>query len=483
MTRERVLIVSAHPLFREGIVRLLGDRVEVIGAVATWEEAQALIDETSSLVIIVDHQDADLQEADLAPLLWRGTKNLRVIYVTLAGDEMTVHERRQVAGAGEVELLQALKGEPWTAEATAPPTADRGPQWREKRMDRRDNRKHLIIIALLVAITTAVVILLLENSSLMPTAASRQAQPVDWLFGWHLRVIGFLFSLIVVFVLYSVIVFRRRPGETGEGAYFHGNTRLEIIWTILPLITVLLFATLGARGLAQATAAEKDELVVEVTALQFDWWFTYPQYNVVNSQELVLPVNRPVYFKITSKDVIHSFWVPEFRIKQDAVPGLITDLHIRPLEVGEYKLRCSEVCGVLHYAMVADVRVVDQAAFDAWVAEQAAAGAEAVPAELSELARKGAELAASLGCTACHNVTGQEGGLGPTWKGLFGAIVELTDGTTTVADEAYLRRAILEPNAQVVAGYPSNVMPQTYKDQLTEEQLKALVAYIESLAQ
>ena len=180
--------------------------------------------------------------------------------------------------------------------------------------------KHLLVAAVLVIIVTALVILGLSSMDLVPQLASEEGAFVDQMFTLQIYIIAFIFSLIMVLMLYSVVVFRRKPGDTSDGEYIKGNTPLEIAWTVIPLIVVMGLGIMGAGHLTEMTASEPDELVVEVTGFQFGWRFDYPDYGV-SSTELYLPRGRQALFKITSTDVIHSFWVPEFRIKQDAVPG------------------------------------------------------------------------------------------------------------------------------------------------------------------
>jgi cytochrome c oxidase subunit 2 len=342
----------------------------------------------------------------------------------------------------------------------------------------------LIFASVLVVIVSAIVAVALLNMQMFQPAASTQAGPIDQLFNAMLVVIAVLFALIVVFMVYSVIAFRRRADDDGDGVHFHGNTRLEIAWTVLPLITVLIFGTWGAQALAEITAVEPDALEIEVVAQRYAWQFNYPEQGVKPPiNQAVVPVDQPVVFKITSIDVIHDFWVPEFRVKQDAVPGLIRELRITPNRVGEYKVRCDELCGILHHDMLANIRVAEQNEFDTWVSElqsEAAAQAEA-EAQLGEAAARGAELSVSIGCTACHNITGEEGGIGPTWKGLFDSEVPLADGSSVAADDDYILSSIINPNGQLHAGYPQGVMPQNYGDQLSEEQLADIVEYIKSL--
>jgi cytochrome c oxidase subunit 2 len=475
------LIVSAHPLFREGIARLLGGQATVVGAVSDWQEVQGLGLSQAPDVIIVDHDSSNLEEKDLTPLLWPDADDLRVIYVTLSGDKMTVHERHQVSGAGEADLLRALKGErPAQAAATSSITYSRHQsQGRMERMDQGTHKpsykKHFIIVSVLVAVVSVISIVALWAVPKFPQA-STQALVGDWLMNLHLAVIGFLFALVMVFMLYSLFAFRRKPGEEGDGDHFEGNTKLEITWTVLPLITVLIFGVIGAVTLAEVTAAQEDEMTVNVTAFSFGWQFDYPDLGIEKATTLNLPVNQPVLFKLRSldQDVIHNFYVAEFRVKQDLVPGVPTQLRVTPNVEGEYRLRCNELCGTGHTNMLAPVNVMNETDFTAWVAEQKAAVS---PEALAEL---GAELHASQGCIACHNVSGDPGGVGPTWKGLFGSAREFTDGTSQTADEEYLRNSILNPTSEIVTGY-APVMPANYADVLSDQQLDAIIEYIKTL--
>jgi cytochrome c oxidase subunit 2 len=333
--------------------------------------------------------------------------------------------------------------------------------------------RHFIIVAVLVAIVTALVTIGLGSAQLVPPIASEEGLQIDRLFGLHIRVIAFLFSLIMVVMIYSIVVFRRKQGETGDGAYVRGNAKLEIAWTIAPLATVLFFSFLGARQLAQITAASPDEMVIEVTAQQFAWRFDYPDYGI-SSAELNLPRGRQILFKLTATDVIHSFWVPEFRVKQDAVPGMTTNLRVTPTQVGQYQIRCAELCGTGHYSMLAPVNVMEPADFEAWVSEKT------MPSDLTG-ADLGAAIAQLQGCVGCHSIDGSRL-VGPTWLGLYGTQEALEGDTSVLVDEAYLRDSILHPADQITKGYP-NVMPATYEDALSEEQVEALVEYIKSLGE
>jgi cytochrome c oxidase subunit 2 len=336
--------------------------------------------------------------------------------------------------------------------------------------------KHIIVAFVLVIIVTALVILGLTALDLVPTLASAEGKFVDQMFAAQIYVIAFVFSLIVVLMLYSVVVFRRKPGDDSDGPYITGNVPLEIGWTVIPLIVVMGFGVWGASHLTEITAADPKELLVRVTGFQFGWSFEYPEYNVTSS-ELYLPRGRQVLFELTSRDVIHSFWVSEFRIKQDAVPGRWTTLRVTPTEVGDYRVRCAELCGYSHAAMYAPVVVVEPADFEAWLAGQEI---KVPPTGAETPADKGARVAQDTGCLSCHSIDGSDS-VGPTWLGLFGRQVQLEDGSTVVADEAYLLNSIRHPGDQIVAGYP-NIMPSAYSN-VADEDLNSLVEYIKSLSE
>jgi cytochrome c oxidase subunit 2 len=336
------------------------------------------------------------------------------------------------------------------------------------------NRKHYVAVTILIAVVSVLLYLLLQVLYPLPTAASAEAGTIDTMFRVYFGLIAFMFSLIMVFMLYAAFAFRRRPDDTEDAVHIHGNTTLEIVWTILPVILVITLGVWGATTLNALTASESGEMVIEVTGQQWVWGFAYPEYDNLTSGELVLPVNQPIVLKMQSNDVLHSFWVPEFRVKQDLVPGRVTELRITPTEIGQFTLRCAEICGLNHTSMLADVRVLDQAAFDAWIEEksQAPVLAELSPQERGEI-WYGVE--DGFGCLACHTVDGSSG-VGPSWLGLYGRVETLDDGSTVTAEADYISRSILMPNEQLVAGYPANVMPQDYEMRFADKQAEVLAS-------
>lgn len=336
--------------------------------------------------------------------------------------------------------------------------------------------RNFIVVGILVIIGAVALYLGLDAAHLMPVEASAQAVPVDWMWNLMLIAMSFLFSLIVVPMVYSLIVFRRRKGETGDGVHVEGNTKLELFWTAIPLIVVVTFSVIGGRNLADTLRRDPNATVIKVTGVQWSWKFEYPADPasgiVVVSDELHLPVGKQVLLRMTSSDVIHSFWVPEFRVKQDLVPGRFTELTITPTLEGEYLVRCAELCGTSHAYMEKPVVVSTEDDFNTWfAAEVEKAKSASTPEGMGQL------LVSQNGCAACHSISGAAG-IGPTWLDLFGAQVSLSGGSTVTADDAYLTESIKSPQAQIVAGFEAQQMP-TYG--FTDDQIAAIVAYIKTL--
>ncbi|MBI3163433.1 MAG: cytochrome c oxidase subunit II [Anaerolineales bacterium] len=333
---------------------------------------------------------------------------------------------------------------------------------------------HFVIVGILVVVMAVLTYFGLDATGLAtqmhPVAASAQAAPIDQLWHWEVMVISFLFALIVVPIGYSLTVFRQKKGEMLDGEHMEGNASLEIAWTVVPLIIVVIFAYFGAYSLGEVRRVDANAMIINVTGQQFSWTFEYPEYGFVTT-ELYLPVDRQVVLKMQSNDVIHSFWVPEFRVKQDVVPGRITEYRITPTLEGSYKVRCAELCGTSHAYMESPVVVVDSAAYDAWVVEQVKIAEESKTPE-----GQGKLLATKNGCIGCHSVDGAAM-TGPTWFGLYGSEVKLADGSTVTADDAFIAQSILEPTVTVVEGYPPVMPPYV----LTDEEISNLIAYIKTL--
>lgn len=335
--------------------------------------------------------------------------------------------------------------------------------------------RHFVIVGILVIVAAVLTYTGLNAIGMMPVEASAQAIPIDWMWNLQVIAISFLFALIVVPLVYSLIVFRRRKGDNTDAKHIEGNTTLEVAWTIVPLIVVVMFAYFGAYSLGETRRVDPNAMVVKVTGFQWGWQFEYPEYGFT-SNTLYLPTDKQVLLQLQAVDVIHSFWVPEFRVKQDLVPGRTTEIRVTPTLLGEYKVRCAEICGTEHAYMEAPVQVVDQAVFDQWVEEQKLAAAEAEANATPE--QRGQKLYETY-CKACHSINGAAGN-GPTWSGLFGHEVELADGSTVAADEAYLAQSIKEPQSQVVKGFAPMAFNAAAVG-IGDAEIQYIIAYIKTL--
>jgi cytochrome c oxidase subunit 2 len=286
-----------------------------------------------------------------------------------------------------------------------------------------------------------------------------------------------IFVLVMTVAIYSVVKFRAKPGDMSDGAPIHGNTRLEIAWVTVPFLLVSGLAIYGWVVLSDIEAKKPDTLTVHVTGQQFTWHFDYPGTKV-KSDTLVLPKDRPVEFRINTKDVIHSFWVPEFRLKSDAVPGLTTKIRLTPNRVGNWQVVCAELCGLGHSTMRNQVRVLPRAAFDRWLAQKKGRGGGGA-AGGGGGAASGKQVFASSGCGGCHTLAdaGSSGTTGPKLDELKTQAAKFGKQRHESADQ-YVRESILDPTAFTVPGYPKGVMPGTYKSQLSSAQVDALVKYL-----
>lgn len=335
--------------------------------------------------------------------------------------------------------------------------------------------KHFSIVSVLVILLTLIVYFFLRMVGLFPIQASSQAIVIDQLFDIHIGIIAFLFSLIVVFIGYSLIVFRRnKQAPDEEGKHFSGSTKLEIFWTLIPLAAVISISYVGAISLGEIRKIDPLALPVNVTAGQWFWSFEYPDYGIT-SDVLYLPVNRQVELSLTSKDVIHSFWVPEFRVKQDVLPGknFVKELRFTPIETGDFQVICAELCGGAHAYMNSPVKIVTEGEFQDWIDEELGD----IPQDPVSLGKK---LANNNGCLGCHSIDGKDG-VGPTWLDLSGSENTLVSGEKILVDDKYLFDSIVNPNSQIVLGFPANVMSQNYSEVFTEDELNNIVAYIKSL--
>ena len=221
----------------------------------------------------------------------------------------------------------------------------------------------MIVIGVLAAVLGTGLVLYMDW---FPEDATSSANDIDVLYDVLLIFSVPIFVLVMTIAIYSVMKFRARPGDMRDGPPIHGNTRLEVLWVTIPFLIVAGLAIYGWIVLDDIEAKQREEMVVDVRGQQFTWRFEYPQQKV-RSTNLILPKDQPVHFRITTNDVIHSFWVPEFRLKSDAVPGLTTRIRLTPNKVGRWQVVCAELCGLGHSTMRQQVRVVERSEFDSWV--------------------------------------------------------------------------------------------------------------------
>ena len=232
---------------------------------------------------------------------------------------------------------------------------------------RRGAIVRVIAIALLAAAAATAVAIFINW---LPAADSKEADRIDLVFWVVVAICIGVFAVVAAITIYSVVKFRVRPDDDSDGPPVHGHTGIEIVWTAIPTVLVVVIAVMSAVALAENGKLKSNRLEVDVTAQQFEWTFKYPQYGGFETHELRLVEGRQVQLTLKALDVIHSFWVPEFRQKQDAVPGIVTHLPITPTKTGKYTLVCTELCGLGHSTMRAPVVVDDQAGFDRWAAKQ-----------------------------------------------------------------------------------------------------------------
>jgi cytochrome c oxidase subunit 2 len=308
---------------------------------------------------------------------------------------------------------------------------------------------------------------MIEHFPLWPPGASTMAPNVDALFIFlTLLSVGMTVAIFAVIIVF-LAKYQRRKGIDAE--QIHGSVALELGWSIIPLMIFMLIFAWGAVIFFQERTPPQDSAEVYVVAKQWMWKIEHVE-GQRELNELHVPVGRDVRLIMTSQDVIHSFYIPAFRIKQDVLPGRYTTEWFRATKPGTYHLFCAEYCGTMHSGMIGDVIVMTQPDYEAWMA----GGKAGV-----SMASSGAELFQSLGCITCHRSDSQ--GRGPNLVGVFGKPVLLEDGRTVVADENYVRESIMSPAAKVVNGYKP-IMP-VFQGLVTDEQLNSLVAYVKSLSQ
>jgi cytochrome c oxidase subunit II len=329
--------------------------------------------------------------------------------------------------------------------------------------------RELLAIGLIASVIGVALGLLIDW---FPTQATEEGQKIDTL--WDVLVICSVpvFVLVMVVVLYCVWQYRMKPGEElKDGPPIHGNTKLEIIWTAIPAIILVALCSYAYVVLHDVEEADANALGVRVVGQQFTWTFYYkdPSGKTFASPQLYVPTGRQVKFTVQSDDVIHDFWVPAFRLKIDAVPGINTSLRATPKKVGEYPVVCAELCGLGHAAMRQTAHVVEPAEFQRFLerrgqAEQPAGGAPAAPS--------GKTVFTENGCGACHALAdaGTSGGVGPD-----------LDDVLADKDAAFIKQSIVDPNAEIASGFSANIMPANFGQTIQPAELDALVKYLDEV--
>jgi cytochrome c oxidase subunit II len=349
-------------------------------------------------------------------------------------------------------------------------------------------RRDLVPLVVFAVVATAAIIALGLAIDWFPEAASTQATQIDDLYDVVLIASVPFFVLVEVVVLYSVWRFRMRPGqEDQDGPPIHGSTSLEVFWTAVPALLLVALCSYTYFVLQDIEEKKPNELVVVATGQQFTWTFQYPgaggRGRPVGSNQLYLPKDRPVLFKVRSKDVIHDFWVPQFRMKVDAVPGITTEYRVTPNKLGNYQVVCAELCGLGHSTMRQTAHVMPPADFAAWMrkrrggARPAGAAGRATGGTPAPAGGAGAGDAAAgkqiftgaAGCGGCHKLAdaGTTGATGPDLAVIKGQTPE------------EIRRDITDPGAEIAQGYADGIMPTNFGQTLSPQELNDLVAYLQ----
>lgn len=326
--------------------------------------------------------------------------------------------------------------------------------------------------------------------------AATNVQNIDWLFWFITWISIFFFVLIAVLTVQFVFQYRHRPGHTAEHSPHHNNT-LEIVWSVIPLLLVVVIFFFGFIYFLDGRNPPDDAMVVDVQAYKWGWAFKYDK-GAVTDANLHVPIDRPVKLVLSSKDVLHSLYIPAFRVKMDCVPGKYTDLWFRATQasqddngdkqlayVGEepmgpppeddFDLFCTEYCGTGHSSMYAKVVVHESGGFDEWLKKAKDPRSQGTPVEV------GAKLYAQRGCAQCHSIDGKDrpGNGGPSFKGHWGKTVAWTNGQRGEVDDSYIRESILNPMAKIRTGYRP-IMP-TFQGQLNDDQIYALIQFIKDV--
>ncbi len=353
----------------------------------------------------------------------------------------------------------------------------------------------VVIGILLLAVGTYVGL----SAQWLPVQASAEAVSVDSLFNFMLAIATIVFLIVEGGIIYSIIRFRRRAGDESDGPPDHGNTALEVTWTAIPAVIVFVLTIYSYKVFSDIQAPQPNEIVIGVTGQQFQWSFSYPYEPFPDltaeqneaarasmvSQELHVPLNRPVRVDVTATDVMHGFYIPEFRIKQDAIPGRVTTTRFTPTLIGQYAVMCSELCGVDHAGMSGrnHVFVQELADYETFIANLR--NNARLAATDPRRPERGKQLFVRYPCAGCHIITaaGTTGVTGPSLDNIAvkAANNEANRLTASGVNDAaeYLRLSILNPSAYLVPGQ-QDLMPKNFSDPniLPEDDREAIINYL-----
>jgi len=306
-------------------------------------------------------------------------------------------------------------------------------------------------------------------------AASGQAGRVDALFVTIAVIGGFFFFLTQGMLIYFAVKYRRRrPDRDNDTSTIEGNPLLEFLWILIPSLVVVFIFYYGWRVYTDLRVPVAGATEVHVNARQWMYEIKYPDGRTAIN-EIRVPQGKPVKFILSATDVLHGFYLPDFRVKMDMIPGRITTLWLQPDRPGQYQIFCTVYCGTGHSNMLAQLIVMPPREYAEWV--EHGGRDEAGEGDREPLHKRGERVVKGAGCLNCHAVEGKEK-IGPNFHGVYGSTVPLADGTSVKADEEYLRESIVDPGAKVVKGYP-NVMP-TYKATLKPEEVEAVVEFLKN---
>jgi cytochrome c oxidase subunit 2 len=341
----------------------------------------------------------------------------------------------------------------------------------------------MLVVGLIASILGIILGLVIDW---FPTQGSTQAESIDTF--WDVLIICSVpvFVLVTTVVLFAALKFRVRPGEEHlDGPPIHGNTKLEVVWTAIPavmLVALCSYAYIVLHDIEEAPANAAQERQVTVEGQQFAWTFDYNEGGKkFSSAQLYVPAGESVKFNVKSKDVLHDFWVPAWRMKIDAVPGITTHYRVTPNRLGNYPVVCAELCGLGHAFMRQTAHVLPKAEFAAWVQKMtkpastpaAGSGGAAPAVNAKALFTQGQTTTGATACGGCHKLAdaGTAGGVGPD-----------LDTALKGKDAAFIKQSIVDPNAEIAAGFDKGIMPDTYEKLLSGPEVDALVKYLQEVA-